>query len=160
LYQTIMTLEKNTEISNNTSTIIVEGGSLIVNDAKIGITSNSASTPIFLKSGQLRLENKDSILSVKEDTGRQVRYSMGNSSIIVGKTAKMPTVVANDSEISGTWTVEPENTKLEDSLLLSVISEIVIHLEILRQQLTLSDGEVIFHRTGIYIRQRAGTGLY
>lgn len=99
LYQTIMTLEKNTEISNNTSTIIVEGGSLIVNDAKIGITSNSASTPIFLKSGQLRLENKDSILSVKEDTGRQVRYSMGNSSIIVGKTAKMPTVVANDDDI-------------------------------------------------------------
>ena len=68
-----MTLEKNTEISNNTSTIIVEGGSLIVNDAKIGSTSNSVSAPIFLKSGQLRLENKDSILSVKENTDRQVR---------------------------------------------------------------------------------------
>lgn len=99
LYQTIMTLEKNTEISNNTNAIIVQEGSLIVNDAKIGSTSNSASTPIWLESGQLRLENKDSILSVKENTGRQVRYSMGNSSIIVGKTAKMPTVVANDDDV-------------------------------------------------------------
>ena len=99
LYQTIMTLEKNTEISSNTNTIIVQEGSLIVNDAKIGSTSNGNNTPIWLESGQLRLENKDSILSVKADTGRQVRYSVGNSSIIVGETAKMPTVVDNSDYI-------------------------------------------------------------